>query len=93
MRKIASWAHEIDTLELVLILGEDAPEGCVALGAAMAAASPEFADALATQPQSALTPLHLWNNRQCKGAVHVHNAVVYHAGPYSGARRSHSRRG
>jgi acetyl-CoA synthetase len=40
-RKIASWRDEIPTLKLMLIVGDDAPEGCVALGPAMDGASPE----------------------------------------------------
>ncbi|MGI3186815.1 acetate--CoA ligase [Nioella aestuarii] len=78
-RKIAGWRDQIPSLRLVLILGDDAPEGCVALGPAMAAASPSFQTVRTGPEDPALIHFTSGTTGKPKGAVHVHNAVVYHA--------------
>ncbi|MDJ0933073.1 AMP-binding protein [Breoghania sp.] len=78
-RKIAAWRDEISSLKLVLIIGDEAPEGCVALGPAMAEASDRF-EVAQTRPEGpALIHFTLGTTGRPKGAVHVHEAVVMHA--------------
>ena len=78
-RKIAPWRDQIPSLKLVLILGDDAPEGCVALGPELAAASPDFAPVPMESEDPALIHFTSGTTGKPKGAVHVQNAVVYHA--------------
>ncbi|NDR54927.1 acetate--CoA ligase [Aliiruegeria sabulilitoris] len=78
-RKIAKWCAEIPTLKLVLIVGDEAPEGCVALAPAMAEASPEFETARTMPEDRALIHFTSGTTGKPKGAVHVHKAVMYHA--------------
>lgn len=77
--KIAGWRHDLPGLRLVLIVGESAPEGCVALGPAMAAAAAQF-ETVRTGPED-IAPIHFTSGTtgKPKGAVHVHGAVVAHA--------------
>jgi acetyl-CoA synthetase len=78
-RKVAPWRAELPSLRLVLIIGDTAPQGCVALGPAMAAASGRFETA-ATRPEDvALIHFTSGTTGRPKGAVHVHGAVVAHA--------------
>ena len=78
-RKIAAWREDIPSLKLVLILGDTAPEGCTALGPALASADPTF-ETVHTKPEDPAL-IHFTSGRagKPKGAVHVHNAVSYHA--------------
>jgi acetyl-CoA synthetase len=79
-RKIAPWRDAIPSLKLVLIADTDeAPEGCVALGPALEAASDTF-EVVHTRPEdTALIHFTSGTTGKPKGAVHVHEAVVYHA--------------
>ncbi len=78
-RKVAPWRAEMPGLKLVLIIGDDAPEGCVALGPAMAEASDSF-DTVQTDPED-MALLHFTSGTTGlpKGVVHVHQAVVAHS--------------
>ena len=78
-RKIAPWREELPGLKLVLVLGDEAPEGCVALGPALAAAAPAFETVRTRAEDPALIHFTSGTTGRPKGAVHVHGAVVYHA--------------
>ena len=78
-RKIAAWRAELPSLRLVLVVDDEALEGCVALGPAMAAAPDRFETANTGPEDVALIHFTSGTTGRPKGAVHVHGAVVAHA--------------
>jgi acetyl-CoA synthetase len=78
-RRVAPLRAELPSLRLVLIVGDEAPEGCVALGPALAAAAEQFETAATGPEDVALIHFTSGTTGRPKGAVHVHGAVVAHA--------------
>ncbi|EPX82152.1 acetate--CoA ligase [Salipiger mucosus] len=79
-RKIAPWRHEIPSLRTVFLADATAaPEGCVALGPAMADAADRFEVAPTAPDDMALIHFTSGTTGRPKGAVHVHDAVRAHA--------------
>jgi acetyl-CoA synthetase len=78
-RKVSDWRATMPGIKLVLILGENAPEGCVALGPAMATAPDRFETHPTQAEDMALLHFTSGTTGLPKGVVHVHQAVVAHA--------------
>jgi acetyl-CoA synthetase len=78
-RKVAEWRATMPSLKLILILGDTAPEGCVALGPAMAAMPDVFETVRTGSEDMALLHFTSGTTGLPKGVVHVHDAVVAHA--------------
>ncbi|MDP1576234.1 MAG: AMP-binding protein, partial [Cypionkella sp.] len=77
--KVADWRAGMPSLKLVLIIGDAAPEGCVALGPAMAAAPATFDTHPTLSEDMALLHFTSGTTGLPKGVVHVQEAVVAHA--------------
>ena len=77
-RKVAPIRAELPGLEHVLVVGDTAVEGTIALEPAMAATSPDYAIPQTDPEDMALLHFTSGTTGKPKGAVHVHEAVVAH---------------
>jgi acetyl-CoA synthetase len=78
-KKVAPWRHELPSLQHVLLIDDGDPEPeCLSLAALMAQASTAFS-ILPTQAED-MALLHFTSGTtgKPKGAVHVHQAVLFH---------------
>lgn len=78
-KKVAPWRHELPSLQYVLLIDtEDPAPGCLALGSLMKAADTHFSIVRTEAEDMALLHFTSGTTGKPKGAIHVHQAVLFH---------------
>jgi acetyl-CoA synthetase len=79
-KKVMAWRHELSCLKWVLLydVSHELPEGCLDLDALMEQSDPHFAIGDTDPEQLALLHFTSGTTGKPKGAMHVHNAVLWH---------------
>lgn len=78
-RKVADWRGELASLKIVIVIDEEAPEGCLSWSEELAAAEPMAGCAPTRADDVALIHFTSGTTGRPKGVLHVHQAVVAHA--------------
>ncbi len=80
-KKVKSWANELPSLKWVLLYNvtQPLPENCYDLDALLAQSSADFPARFCDPEQLALLHFTSGTTGKPKGAMHVHQAVVYHS--------------
>ncbi|NVK41859.1 MAG: acetate--CoA ligase [Oceanospirillaceae bacterium] len=79
-KKVAPWRDELSSLEQVLLIDADdnLPDGCLSLTELMREADPDHPVATTQPDDMALLHFTSGTTGRPKGAIHVHEAVVFH---------------
>ncbi len=80
-KKIQSWRHELSSLQLILLYNvtQPLPENCHNLDLLLAQSHPSFPARICDPEQLALLHFTSGTTGKPKGAMHVHQAVIYHS--------------
>ncbi|WP_028862675.1 acetate--CoA ligase [Psychromonas aquimarina] len=79
-KKVQPWRHELPGLQWVLLYNvtQPLPENCYDLDALLEQSSPDFPARMCHPEQLALLHFTSGTTGKPKGAMHVHQAVIYH---------------
>ncbi|MCP4322798.1 MAG: acetate--CoA ligase [Psychromonas sp.] len=80
-KKVQAWHSELPKLKWVLLynVSGELPQGCYNLDTLLAQSSAEFTTQLCSPEQLALLHFTSGTTGKPKGAMHVHQAVIYHS--------------